>query len=58
MRSQYWIGQTTLLKMRVCKDGISKLNLYKKKMDLVVATQVSDSMKKLEELELKTLFTI
>jgi len=27
-------------------------------MDLVVATQVSDSMKKLEELELKTLFTI
>jgi hypothetical protein len=44
--------------MRVCKDGISKLNLYKKKMDLVVATQVSDSMKKLEELELKTLFTI
>jgi len=58
MRRQYWIGQRTLLEMRVCKDGISELNLYKKKMDLVVATQVSNSMKKLEDLELKTLFII
>jgi hypothetical protein len=58
MHRKYWTGQRTLLEMKVCKDGILKLNLYKKKMDLVVATQVSNSMKKLDELELETLFTI